>query len=244
MATPSVLRYAGGKRRAVKSILPYIPDGDVVSPFLGGASLELVLAKTRKVYAGDIMECVINFWTVLQTMPTELIASIQNLVPSKTLYREFQASLNEGTPLERAVKFYFVNRTCFSGCMTGGYSGTRFTPKCIESLRRVSLENIVLYHTDYETLLNAYPTTFAYLDPPYDVPNLYLSDAFNHERLASILHTRDHWLLSYNDTPRIRELYKDCEFLPVKWSYGMSSNKASNEVLIRPKRMKNSLASG
>ena len=36
--TKSVLRYAGGKSRAIKIITPYVEEyGTVVSPFLGGS---------------------------------------------------------------------------------------------------------------------------------------------------------------------------------------------------------------
>ena len=52
----SPLRYPGGKSRAVKHILPYFPENTttVVSPFMGGSSVELNLAaKGIEVYASD-----------------------------------------------------------------------------------------------------------------------------------------------------------------------------------------------
>jgi site-specific DNA-adenine methylase len=121
--------------------------------------------------------------------------------------------------------------------MTGGYSGTRFTPSCIAKLASVNLGNLEFHNQDFETFLSAYPTHFAYLDPPYDVPNLYLSERFDHERLAAILHARQsRWVLCYNDTPRIRALYQEwCEISVAQWSYGMNASKRSNEILIAPR---------
>jgi DNA adenine methylase len=225
-----MLRYAGGKTRAKPKILPYIPDGDLVSPFLGGGSLELELAKTRRVYAGDVNAEVVNWWTIIKTRRQELRTL---LPPNKDTYHEFKRTLTEGDELSRAVKFYYVNRCCFSACMTGGYSGERFTPSCLDRLEATVLGDLEVECCDYEVLLQR--PEFAYLDPPYDVPNLYLSGAFDHERLAKVLTTRENWLLSYNDTPRIRTLYADCEIIPVSWSYGMTS-KAPREILIRPRR--------
>ena len=228
-----MLRYAGGKTRAKGKILPYIPEGDIVCPFLGGGSLELELAKTRHVYAGDVNPEVVNWWTVAMTRRDELVRELRPLLPpTKEAYYEFKRTLTEGDEMSRAVKFYFVNRCCFSACMTGGYSGGRFTPSCLDRLETAEFGNLEVVCCDYEVLLQR--PEFAYLDPPYDVPNLYLSGAFDHERLAKILKTRKNWLLSYNDTPRIRTLYADCEIIPVSWTYGMT-HKMPKEILIRPR---------
>ena len=39
------IRYAGGKTRAIKHIIPYFPKDlkNVISPFMGGGSLEVYL---------------------------------------------------------------------------------------------------------------------------------------------------------------------------------------------------------
>ena len=234
-----MLRYAGGKSRAVKQIQTYLPDEPIVSPFLGGGSVELAHAKTHTVIANDVYEPLINYWRTLQSNRTELQASLFQYEPRKEIYNAFKSSLDEGSDLERAAKFYYVNRCCFSGCMTGGFSGVRFTPSCIRKLSSVDLSNIEFHNQDFETFLTAHPTHFAYLDPPYDVPNLYLSQSFDHERLAALLKTRDRWLLSYNDTPRIRELYAGCKIVPIEWTYGMTKTKKSNEILISPPTFQN-----
>lgn len=227
-----MLRYAGGKFRAKASILPYIPEGDIVSPFLGGGALELELAKTRRVYAGDIHPEVVNYWSIVLTRRDQLVERLRALLPaSKETYIQFKKTLTEGDEMSRAVKFYYVNRCCFSGCMTGGFSGTRFTESCIKRLEELKIGELHVQCCDYEVLLAR--KEFAYLDPPYDVPNLYLSGEFDHERLARVLKQRKNWLLSYNDTPRIRDLYSDCEIIPVSWTYGMRGG--GSELLIRPR---------
>jgi len=61
----TILRYAGGKSRAIKHINQFIPDdiNDIVSPFIGGGSLEVFLATERnlKVKAYDIFFHLVNF---------------------------------------------------------------------------------------------------------------------------------------------------------------------------------------
>lgn len=73
MKTP--LRYPGGKSRAVKHILPLIPEdcGELCSPFLGGGSIELAVAERgTKVYGYDIFEPLVWFWQALLSEPTKL----------------------------------------------------------------------------------------------------------------------------------------------------------------------------
>lgn len=235
-----ILRYAGGKSRAIKILRTYIPEGtlEIVSPFMGGASLELDLAKHMQVYASDCFDPLVAFWSCMKNHRDELIDRIQAHHPfTKELYYECRAHLYEGNQMDRAVRFFIVNRCCFSGCITGGFTASRSPPSCINALRKADLTNMTIVHNDYETQLAAYPHVFAFLDPPYDVPNLYGSPEFDHERLARVLRTRNSkWILCYNDTPRIRALYeKWCEFVEVRWSYGMNASKQSNEIIIIPK---------
>jgi DNA adenine methylase len=228
-----MLRYAGGKQRAIKQLETYIPDDtkEVASPFVGGASFEMYLAsKGIKVFCNDVCEPLINYFKHQH----ECMPVAQTYLPiTKDAYLTAKRTMNEGTDIERAAKFFVVNRSCFSGCMTGGFSGVRFTPSCIKPL---DLTNMEFSNKDYEEFLALHPNTFAYLDPPYDQPNLYLSAPFSHERLAAALKGRGNWVMSYNDTPRIRELYADYEILPVEWAWSMNATKKSNELIIRPKK--------
>ena len=77
----SPLRYPGGKTRAIKHLLPHIPAGDICSPFLGGGSLELVLAEDRAVYAYDAFYPLYNFWNCLLTDKDYLVAQVKKLHP-------------------------------------------------------------------------------------------------------------------------------------------------------------------
>ena len=59
----------------------------------------------------------------------------------------------------------------------------------------------------------------------------------DHEDLARILKKRKRWVLSYNNTPEVRKLYRDFRKIKLSWSYGMSGvesrkEKHSNELLI------------
>jgi len=73
MKTP--LRYPGGKSRAVKTLMEFIPDdcGELCSPFLGGGSFELALAeKGIHVHAYDAFKPLIWFWEAILKDPNKL----------------------------------------------------------------------------------------------------------------------------------------------------------------------------
>nr|AIF20838.1 D12 class N6 adenine-specific DNA methyltransferase (dam) [uncultured marine thaumarchaeote KM3_95_D02] len=79
MKTRSPLRYPGGKSRAVsqivdKYIIPNIPKNKkVCSPFFGGGSIEIALAKLGyRVYGYDAFPPLVDFWQVLLKNPNKL----------------------------------------------------------------------------------------------------------------------------------------------------------------------------
>jgi DNA adenine methylase len=243
----SPLRYPGGKYRAVEAIRAHIPEGitALLSPFLGGGSIELSLAaKGVWIYGYDAFEPLVEFWNCLLHNAPKLAAAVAQYYPLKSKYEFYQlkeAQRKLSSPLERAAVFYVLNRCSFSGStLSGGMSPNhpRFNKRGIEKLGRFYNPNIQVGATDFTEALTIHPDMFAYLDPPYlvKVP-LYGRNGnthrfFDHELLAASLKGRKQWLLSYNDCPEIRELYKAYQIITPTWTYGMTASRKSNEVLI------------
>jgi len=81
--------------------------------------------------------------------------------------------------------------------------------------------------------------TFIYADPPYllEKSTLYgergsAHKDFDHLDFAEEIKKKNNWVISYNPHPEILKLYKDYEIVYPQWSYGMSNNKKSKEILI------------
>lgn len=77
------------------------------------------------------------------------------------------------------------------------------------------------------------------MDPPYwDCENDYGKGLFakaDFERLAALLgKVQGKWLMSINDVPQIRELFKGFQIraVPTKYSIGATGSKAVQELLI------------
>lgn len=245
----SPLRYPGGKSRAVKELIQYFPVGldKVCSPFVGGGSLELELAsKGVEVFAYDVFEPLTDFWQVLLSNPVELAEMVSKYYPltNEKFYSLQKDFLKLKTQKEKAAVFFVLNRASFSGTtLSGGMSPNhpRFTPNIIEYLKNFTIENMHVSNADFHDSLKKHKTDFLYLDPPYAIDEKLYGNRgsthtnFDHTGLAKTLKKRDGWILSYNDSPEVRGWYKGHLILTPKWTYGMSNDKKSNELLILSK---------
>lgn len=93
------------------------------------------------------------------------------------------------------------------------------------------LKKVVVKSADIDKML-------IYLDPPYYVKGseLYLNHygPEDHARLASFIRQRAdiNWVITYDDVPEIRRLYRGCKCIPFQLNYSASKQKVGNELLI------------
>lgn len=126
----SVLRYPGGKSRAIKILEKYIPsDIDTLySPFFGGGSFELYIQNKYniKIYANDKFEPLYNFWNELKINNNKVINEVEKIYPiTKEKFTEYKKLLFDKKIIncERAAYYFSINRSSFSGSITsGGFS--------------------------------------------------------------------------------------------------------------------------
>lgn len=246
----SPLRYPGGKSRAVSAILSLIPPETttLVSPFFGGGSVELACESFgMEVIGSDLFRPLVDFWQQVIADPAAVASAAEAHFPLEhddfyRLQREFDAIED---PVLRAGAFYALNRSSFSGVtLSGGMSPghPRFTTSSIERLRAFCTKRLSVHRLDFaDAIRDAPKQCVVYCDPPYmiDSDNLYgnrgdLHKGFDHLALAEMLHERGNWILSYNDSAAVRELYAEyaSKFVRPSWTYGMARDKRSRELLI------------
>lgn len=240
----SPLRYPGGKARAVSTILGLIPESTkvLVSPFLGGGSIEIACA-TRgiTVFGFDNFFPLVAFWKYLLHDSRALASKVRDFFPlSKEAFYAYQ-KYHFTDSIESAAVFYILNRASFSGAtLSGGMSPghPRLTESSIKYLSNFRLENFYVDCQDFTSVFREYQSELMYLDPPYMIESaLYGKNGnthkdFDHYSLANLLHNRKNWILSYNDCEQIRSLYAEFRKFSPKWKYGMSTNKDSKELII------------
>lgn len=243
----SPLRYAGGKTRGADEICEFIPRDarQLCSPFIGGGSVEILCAaRGTKVRAFDNYGPLVEFWQCLLGNPKRLADVVREYFP---LTRERFYELQGGhgrirSRYRRAAVYYVINRCSFSGVtMSGGMSPghPRFTESAIRRLEEFRAPNLTVELADFTTSIpECDESATLYLDPPYmTAQGLYgtrgdMHRGFDHRALADILQKRGNWVLSYNNTKDVRDLYADCYFHYPRWKYGMSKDKDSREILI------------
>ena len=117
----SLLRYPGGKTRAVSTMLRYLPLGleTLVSPFFGGGSVELALAsRGTRVYGYDAFKPLVIFWNAVMSDASALAKEVKKYHPlPKAKFYELQRSMRAGQVRDKdlATVFYVLNRSSFSG---------------------------------------------------------------------------------------------------------------------------------
>ena len=237
----SVLRYPGGKTRAVAHIRSFFPKeiDALASPFMGGGSIEISCAADGiKVFAADAFAPLVNFWQHAKKDAGALADRVATHHPlaRRQFYILQKSAKGVRCDRERAAIFFVLNRSSFSGLTeSGGMSPNhaRFNASAINRLRDFRADNLEITCADYRETLRAHVDKFLYLDPPYaNGGRLYgrrgdMHEGFDHEDLADRLKARTGWVLSYNDHPDIRKLYQGFDIVTPDWKYGLSRNKAS-----------------
>jgi DNA adenine methylase len=186
----------------------------------------------------DIDGLLVNLFLVVRDHPREFARRVQSLPYSRQLYERWQRQVKNGrltgNQIEQAVRYYYMLRSSFFAHPEKGW---RFACKtdeasrlynCVGEVETIArrLQHVYFDHLDFRRCIRNWdrPDTIFFLDPPYygTVPYRKGVKAFtarDHEDLAQLLQSLEgRWLLTYNDDPRVRALYKRFEMIEVATS--------------------------
>ncbi len=229
----SPFRYPGGKFYARRLILGEIPPHhDYCEPFAGGASVFFAKPTSDGTsILNDLDTDVINTLEKIRDDVEGLIGLLDGIEATKANHAYYKNHYTPDTDLERAFRWFYLNRTSYSGIMRPENCYWGFGPKYSmrpenwpPHLRTVSdkLQGVVLFSCDFEQVIDTLPDgCFVFVDPPYyaaDQQKFYnvVFDHDDHERLAECLKRnmdRLLFLLTYDNHPDIRSLYR--------WAYSV-----------------------
>src|SRR5690606_5431642 len=185
-----VVKWAGGKRQLIPEILKRIPPRETIStyyePFVGGGAVLFHLQPKRAVI-NDINEELINLYKVIRDDVEALIEDLKKHKNKKEYYyaiRELDRDpdiYNNLSPVEKASRTLYLNKTCFNGLYrvnNAGHFNVPFgrykNPNIVnaETLRAVSRyfnrARIRIVQGDFEDSVKwARQGAFVYFDPPY-----------------------------------------------------------------------------
>lgn len=241
-------------------------DRSVAEPFAGGAGASLTLLfyeDTEGVRINDADPAIHDFWWTLVNRPQPFLdllskkrVSMAEWRRQRDIYRSSRQSR-----LRRGFSAFYLNRCNRSGIvMNGGpiggvnqtgewkldarYNKAELRRRCEKVIEyrdriRVSGQDGIKF---IESARADRP--FFFIDPPYfeKGPTLYLNrlDARYHIHLAELLESMsdEPWVLTYDDCPDIRKLYRGfASVRPFSLRYTASVRRKGGEVLITPRWM-------
>lgn len=263
--TPFV-KSAGGKRRLLPEILKILgpridatkPGATYHEPFVGGGALFFAVYNREigNIRLADGNLALIATYKVIRDDVDLLIARMRQhgfhnaqstFAKVRSYFNLDLANPNEQHALGLAVRFIYLNKTCFNGLWRVNQSGAfnvpfgRYTNPTIcdaENLRACSkaLQGVKLYAKDFSST-PVRPGDVVYADSPYIPVNAtsnfvgYTKEGFG---MADHIRLRDkakEWkklgafvLLSNSDTPVTRELYKGWRLKEVQAARSVNSN--------------------
>lgn len=250
----SPFRYAGGKFYARKLILEHIPKHYYyIEPFAGGGSIFFAKRKVQNNWLNDIDKELMNCFIIIRDYPECLIDRLKDERATKKKHSWYKNVYKPKTKLDRAVRWFYLNRTSYSGimlmknCYWGYHDKYSMRPENWPKqilMCSLKLKDVKLTVLDFETVIDKAPDySFLFVDPPYfnaDQDKFYSHSFKNseHFRLCKVLKKnskRLRFLLTYDNSPEVIEMYKWATDLHEKeWNYTL--NRTDDQRKNAPKR--------
>lgn len=247
------VKWAGGKSQLLDRLVTILPSRvrTYYEPFVGGGALFFALAgqqRFQRAVINDWNTELIDTYKVIRDFPDDLLCLLRTLKEEYTadakitFHRERDKVPQELSPIQRAARFLFLNRTGFNGLYRvnkagrfnvpfGKYDNPRIADETnIRACSKVLNNFVVLTAQDFaEVVKDAQPGDAVYFDPPYVPVNAtanftsYTSDGFSLDdqyRLAAsfkkLVEMGVAVVASNSDVPTVRDLYEGFEMHEVQ----------------------------
>ena len=229
----------GGKSKLATQIIDKFPTGcdTFVEAFVGAGNIFFRIPDEKRASKNVINDLDKDIYIIMKELKDrgKVLNETIDRTPIKTK-EEFYKNKEKQDPesLIRKYKYSF-----FGAGKTYSPSKSTLPIKTDFSQFQDKLKDVVILNQSFEKVIKKYdsPKTFFYLDPPYESLNQkdyvhYIDPVKVFEALRNI---KGKFLLSYNDSPNIRELFKNFKIETIKTSYEHTQNterRTKNELLI------------
>ena len=252
MKNHPIVPWIGGKSRLAKQILPLFPEHvSSVEAFAGGAALFFRKDPAKSEVLNDINGDLVNLYRVVQHHLEEFIRHFKWSLVSRQMYAWLNITRPETlTDIQRAARFYYLQRQGFGGKIESRTFGTATTsPPKLNLLRieedlsqaHLRLAQAAIECVPWEECIRRYdrPHTLFYLDPPYWGTEGY-DVAFGleqYDRMADLARAiQGKMIISVNDIPEMRQAFAGLSIATAEISYTVGgpgrAGKKSRELII------------
>lgn len=247
----SPLAYIGGKSKLADTIIGMMPEHDSYCEVFCGAAW-VFFRKPRSKYEviNDLDSDLVAFYRVLQNHLEEFIRQFKWILCSREWFEDFKRQQEAGglTDIQRAARYYYLQRMCFGGRVRNRTFGTGPEHRPRINLLRIEEElsdvhlrlvDVTIEHLTWAGFIQRYDRTktLFYLDPPYYKAPFYKHnlDLADYQEMARILAgIKAKFILSINDHEKTREVFNAFNLKPVQLKYTVSRAKSTTgkELLV------------
>ena len=251
-AARPILPWIGGKRRLAKHLLPLFGQHDCyVEPFCGAAALFFMKEPAKAEVINDINGDLVNLYRVIQHHLDEFVRQFRWSLVSRQLWQWLIATPPQTlTDIQRAVRFFYLQKCGFGGKVEGRTFGTATTSGPRLNLLRIEedlsqahlrLSSATIEHLPWAECIRRYdrPHTLFYCDPPYWGTEGYGVEfgLEQYDQMAELARSiSGRMIISVNDIPEMRKAFSGLRIadLEIRYTVGGSgrSNSASRELVI------------
>jgi DNA adenine methylase len=250
--TKPIIPWIGGKRRLAKTLLPLFPEHTCYAePFAGGAALFFMKTPSDCEVLNDVNGDLVNLYRVVQNHLEEFIRQFHWSLVSRQIFEWAQQSRPDTlTDIQRAARFFYLQKLAFGGKVQGQTFGTTATtPPRLNFLRieedlsaaHLRLSRAQIEHLDWWRCIERYdrPGTLYYLDPPYWGTEGYGVEfgLEEYSRMAELARNiKGKMIISVNDIPEMRAAFAGLHIETTDITYtvgGSGRSGKKTELIIR-----------
>lgn len=230
-----LLQWKGGKFHLAEFIISRMPHHKKYREvFFGGGHVFWQKGLCQENVVNDLNSHLVNMYRIIgDELQCDLLKKrLRNCIYSREIFDDYhkiywnKAKLAFLPPLERAFIYLYLNKVSFNGELN--HFAARPDAGALYNIegkvdaihRKLRTGNTVIENLHFNEFIPKYDGSdvFFYLDPPYWVTTESQGSSYyektmkidEHEELYNLLKkTKGKWLMSYDDRPEIREIYKD-----------------------------------
>lgn len=243
----ALIPYFGGKSRLAKNIIARFPEHQCyVKVFAGAANVFFAKEARGTEVINDLDRDLVTLYRTVKHHPEELHRQFKYVLISRDEFsRLLQVNPDTLTDIQRAARYLYLQRMCFGGRSKGRSFGTSTTgvPRLnLFTLQRLleeawlRLSQVMIECLDFRDLIPRYDRehTLFFLDPPYWKFNCYEHNFVENDfyDLAEVLAgIKCRFMMTINDTPEVREIFKRFWIEEVELKYSMSKKEGSRSQI-------------
>ncbi|MFZ5539464.1 MAG: DNA adenine methylase [Pseudomonadota bacterium] len=255
--TNTLIPWPGGKTRLLQHLLPLLSDNPhtcYVEAFAGGAALLFARSPAKVEVLNDTHGELVRLYRVVAHHLDEFVRQFRWALTSREMFRWAKLQhVDTLTDIQRAARFYYLQRLAFGGKVAGQTFGTSTVrPGRLNLLRieeelsaaHLRLHGVTVEQLPWQECLSRYdaPHTLFFLDPPYWQTEGYGAPFGweQYEQLAEAMaHLQGAAILTINDHPDMRRLFDrfDGRTVPIRYTIGGRGRAAPRQeriYVVRP----------